>query len=112
MKFVVLYTQAGEGCDYMINCGVNYELVEGESIEEVKTKILYPDGLDEHCILDFESTDISYDSIIVIPYEEAIHLDLDLEKNRINEEKNALKEITQLAADEMEFERLKKLLKK
>lgn len=40
MTYLVLITGRGEGCDYTINCNLDWEFFEADSIEEVKNRIV------------------------------------------------------------------------
>ena len=46
MKFLICLKQSGEGCDYTIGCGMNFEIIEASSLENAKEKVIYPEGLD------------------------------------------------------------------
>lgn len=39
MKFIAIYEQAGEGCDYSIGCGVKYEIFEAENRQVAAQKL-------------------------------------------------------------------------
>lgn len=55
MKFLVCKKQHGEGCDYTIGCGMNFNFIEAKSAEDAVEKIIYPYGHDEASSLEGES---------------------------------------------------------
>lgn len=110
MKFAVIMSQEEEGCDYTIGCGISFEIVEAESIEEVKESVKYPEGKDEYSI--FRREDIRYDRIIIIPLVDSFCFDIDKEYKQENELKMSEKEEKERIKDEEEFLKLKAKLNK
>lgn len=110
MQYLVIFKQASEGCDYTIGCGINYEVMEANSIEDLKEKITFPYGKEEYSR--FHSTDIYFSEIIVVPFNETEPLDIEELINMGKKVDNAFDNEKELSADEAEFERLKKKLGK
>ncbi len=79
MKYLVLQKQEDEGCDYTIGCGMNYEFIAAENHEEAVEKTLYPDGRDEHCVLDDENR---IAEILVLQVQDEIVIKLNVHKLR------------------------------
>ena len=38
-KYLLIATQFGEGCDYMIDCGTSFEFFEADSIDDLEEKV-------------------------------------------------------------------------
>jgi len=104
MKWLLLMSEEGEGCDYTIGCGVAYEMIEAESREEALE--VAREKLDDRSLLDPDGErqlEVAYllpaDGDIVVPSDEWIA------------ERQAKKDIAKKAeveAQEMaELERLK-----
>lgn len=105
MKYLVCKKQHGDGCDYTIGCGMRYDFVEANSIEEVTESEIYPDGRDEWCALDGES---ALSEILIIPVDNITRVDIDelvkVRKQEVEEEKQLAIE----AAEKAELARLSK----
>lgn len=110
MLYLVIYKQAGIGCDYTIGCGINYKTIEAENEEELKEKIVYPEGKDEYSI--FRNKDIGYEEIMYVPLENTTVLDINSIKKEIEEKSQKEAEEKERLEDEKEFERLRKKLGK
>lgn len=110
MLYLVIMKEEGEGCDYTIGCGMNYEMVEAENEESLIKKIVFPDGEDENSI--FENTDRSYEEIIYVPVDDITRLDIDSIKRKIENKNLEEEEEKQRKKDEEDFERLRKKLGK
>ena len=110
MQYMVIYKQSGEGCDYTIGCGMKYEILEADDMKELTEEIVFPDGRGEYSI--FNNEDISYDEIIVVPFNQTEPLDLISLESWAKAIDNADKEEQQRLEDEAEFERLRKKLGK
>ena len=54
--------------DYTIGCGINYEVIEADSVEDLKEKITFQEGKKEYSR--FHNTDIYISEIIVFPFNE------------------------------------------
>jgi len=44
MRYIVIKTQKGEGCDYTIGCGMNYDFVEASTPSEAFQKTAEDEG--------------------------------------------------------------------
>lgn len=110
MQYLVIFKQAGEGCDYTIGCGMNYEIMEADSIEDLKEQITFPDGKEEYSR--FHNTDIYFSEIIVVPFDKTEPLDIEELMKMAKEVDETFDNEKELSADEAEFERLKKKLGK
>tara|TARA_Y100000034_G_scaffold112283_1_gene146125 strand:- start:90 stop:419 length:330 start_codon:yes stop_codon:yes gene_type:complete len=109
MQYLVIFKQAGEGCDYTIGCGMNYEIMEADSIEDLKEKITFPEGREEYSVF---YQGFGYEEIIVVPFEQTEPLDIEELIKTGNASDEVLDEEEELSADEAEFERLKEKLGK
>lgn len=107
MKFLICEQQHGEGCDYMIGCGMRYYWVEADSIEDAKEKIFYPEGLDEYSSLE---GDKALKNLLIIPAEAVNDIDLvpilakikdDREKEKNEEKRN--KDLEELRRLQQEY---------
>jgi len=47
-KFIAIRVQNGEGCDYTIGCGINYEEVEADNFEDAWEKLKAEAYLDDY----------------------------------------------------------------
>ena len=110
MRFIVFFTQAGDGCDYTIGCGKKYEIIEADSMEDAKEMVIFPDGEDEYSI--FHDRDISYDEIIIVPFENYLEINIEEEIEKEEKRKENSQAAKQKRIDEAEFERLKLKLNK
>ncbi len=79
MKYLVLQKQEDEGCDHTIACGVDYEFITAENIDEATEKTLYPDGRDEYCVLDEEN---KITEILILPVQNQAIMTLNVHKLR------------------------------
>ena len=60
---------------FFIGCGINYEVIEVDSIEDLKVQITFSEGKEEYSI--FHNTDIYFSEIIVIPFDKTEPLDIE-----------------------------------
>lgn len=82
MKYLVCLKEKGEGCDYMIGCGMLYEEMESESIDTLL------DEIDEYYGVDFEDIRIIPTNQIIYTIDTKIRADekqAQAEKIRIEE---------------------------
>ena len=84
MKFLVCKKQEGEGCDYTIGCGMRYDIIYADSIEEVQEMEIWPEGCDECSSLCREDDKLK--EILIIPFDEVFKVDIDSIKKYINKE--------------------------
>ena len=40
MKFIAIVEQSGDGCDYSIGCGIDYEEIEADTINDAWQKLI------------------------------------------------------------------------
>jgi len=71
MKFLVCKKQEGAGCDYTIGCGMLFNFVEADSLEDALESIIWPEGRDEG--LSSLEGDYALRDIYIIP-EESVHI--------------------------------------
>jgi hypothetical protein len=38
MKYVIIFEQRGEGCDYTIGCGIKFKIIEANDLEDARNK--------------------------------------------------------------------------
>jgi hypothetical protein len=94
----------GEGCDYTIGCGMRYDIVEEETIEDVVERAAFPDGRNEGSALEGE---MALTEILIAPLEHVFAVDVlmakaekrELDKIKLSKEKEDI--------EQKEFERLK-----
>ena len=103
MKFLVCKKQEGEGCDYTIGCGMDYDIVDAESIEQAIIDAVYPDGRDEASSLEGENAIVE---IIIAPAEFILRVDIERIKAGIDLEKAMASEMDMEKKERAELERL------
>lgn len=112
-KYLVIREQSG-GCDYTIRCGLDYKIYavpDGMSLEEI---------IKDELLRNYESSETAYRSLeerrikYTVAYE--IVSNVSVNHNHILDElrleNDRLARANEIVADEAEFERLKKKLKK
>jgi len=101
MKFILIMEQDGEGCDYTIGCGKQFETIEADTVEEAKAKV--PEILDYYGCLSCDEKELEKliltSNPIELPYEEWLQARQDKEAA---EEQRAVD-----AKEKAEYERLK-----
>ena len=70
MYFLVCKKQDGEGCDHTIGCGMRYDIVCAESIEEAVTSIIWPDGSEKSDTLHGKQ---ALTEVLIVPYHQ-VHI--------------------------------------
>ena len=93
MKFLVCKKQKGEGCDYTIGCGMRFDFIEADSIQDAIEKTVFPDGRDENSQLEGEN---ALEKILIIPAEYVTVVDVagmtsEIKQQRENEAAEAKK---------------------
>ena len=73
MKYLVCRKQYGDGCDYTIGCGMKYDYIEAQSIQDVINKIVWPDGKDERSALEGGQ---ALSEILIVPADHVITVDV------------------------------------
>lgn len=107
MKFLVIQTQTGQGCDYTIGCGTRADIMEADSLEIVQQMVLFPNGIDEKAVV-FEDGDGDYIKSIRIVKEGNWH-EIDVEGlRRIKAEESEKSHAAAEDSERAEYERLKK----
>ena len=66
MKYLICTKQYGEGCDYTIGCGMDFDFIEADSIQDAIEKTVYPDGRSGRSSLEGEQ---ALEKILIIPAE-------------------------------------------
>ena len=87
MKFMLIQRQRGEGCGYMIGCGMKYEIIDLEGVTNLDAAVVaisdilaYPDGMDEE---DWEDVCFALEGQFdlaeawIFPLEDGREIDLD-----------------------------------
>ena len=103
MKFLVCEKQYGEGCDYTIGCGMKFDFIEADSIQDAIEKTIYPDGRDEYCSLEGEQ---ALEKILVIPAEYVTAVDVESLSKEIKEQRAHEAAEAQKAKELVELKRL------
>lgn len=106
MKYLVIQTQTGEGCDYTIGCGTRADIIEAESLEIAQQMVLFPNGVSEKAVI-FEDRDGVYiKSIRIVPEGNWHEIDVEgLRRIKFEEESKAKSAVVD--AERAEYERLK-----
>lgn len=119
MKFLVFGEVGGECCDYGwgIRGNADYEIIEAESMEEVKKKIFDEDEDGDPIYYNLSTIkDSEYrprgKSLIIYAITDEFHFDVKMLQAQDAAEKQAWREREQREADERELERLQKKLNK
>ena len=116
-KYLVLKKQHGEGCDYTIGCGMQYEVKEfdgsfEDAIKHFFLEIAFPighseaNGFNACCRLDPED-DQQIEEIVIVPYEALTFLDTKGFWANIKKQRDEKDKATQEAKERAEFEKLK-----
>ena len=88
MKYLVCKKQHGEGCDFTIGCGMRFDFIEAETIEDAIEHTIYPDGRSESCAFDGEQ---ALSEILVIPASEVTTVDVSSLLQQFENDKEAKK---------------------
>jgi len=123
-KFVVLFSQVGEGCDYSIDCGKTFAFFEAENMQEAIKMVLADDDSSEFGIDDMSIAYYGDDRIeeaLIIPVNGMVDAIKELNKAKdlakiakAKRQEIERKEVAKLEAierekkDQEEYERLKK----
>ncbi len=75
MKYLVCRKQTGTGCDYTIGCGMAYDFMEADSVDDVLEKVIWPEGPDEEDCCNLEG-DEELIELFIIPADAVIIADL------------------------------------
>jgi len=89
MKFLILLEQNGEGCDYTIGCGINFEEIEAKDLKSACQRVVENYGDGEY------SCEGGLKSIRVIEIADESSMDMDslekfLEKEDADEQRNEM----------------------
>jgi hypothetical protein len=107
-KFLVCKKQQSKGCDYTIGCGMTYEYINADSVEDAIEKTVYPDGKDEISSIEGDDGENLVD-ILIIPSDYVHTVDMESEIELIEQIK---KQEQEQAEKESELALLEKLKKK
>lgn len=107
MRYLICKEQYGEGCDYTIGCGMVFEFVEAESVDDAIEMTIYPDGGDSYCAL--EGDEMALATILVIPAEHVITVDI---KRMLKKIKRQRKQEEKEEKRQQELVELKRLIEK
>ena len=103
MKYLICEKQEGEGCDYTIGCGMRFDFIEADSIQDAIEKTVYPDGRDEYCALEGEN---ALEKILIIPAEYVTVVDVEKMAQEIKQQRKDEAIETQKVKELAEFKRL------
>ena len=103
MKYLICEKQEGEGCDYTIGCGMRFDFIEADSIQDAIEKTVYPDGRDEHCALEGEN---ALEKILIIPTEYVTVVDVEKMAQEIKQRRKDEAAEAQKVKELAEFKRL------
>ena len=107
MKYLVCKKQKGTGCDYSIGCGMTYEIINAVSPDHAKDLVIYPeDDQDSPCGIE------GLDQVLIVPLVNMINIDIEGILEQHQEDTKKRQEEAAHAAEEAEYERLKKKLGK
>ena len=73
MKFLVCQKMHGDGCKYTIGCGMRFDYIEADSIEDVIERVTWPEGREEYCTLVGED---ALSDILIVPAEHVVTVDV------------------------------------
>jgi hypothetical protein len=101
-KYIMLLKQSGEGCDYTIGCGMLWEVVETENIQEKIRETLEDFGADG-------TGDVLFTRMVFVPFDAATVVDVDLDKiyRQIRDDKDQQASKDNEEKERAEYERLK-----
>lgn len=103
MKYLVCQKQWGEGCDYTIGCGMRFDFIEAQSVQDAIEKTVYPDGRDERSQLEGET---ALEKILIIPAEYVTVVDVEKMAQEIKQQREDKAAELQRAKELAEFKRL------
>ena len=101
-KYIMLLKQNDEGCDYTIGCGMLWEVVETDSIQETIKDTIHSFGADG-------TGEVTFSRMVFVPFDAAGVVDVDLDNvyKQIKEEKNQLTDKESEKKEKEEYDRLK-----
>jgi hypothetical protein len=82
MQYLVCRKQIGNGCDYTIGCGMVYDFMEADSVDDILEKVIWPEGRDEDDCCNLEG-DAELIELLIIPADAVIIADLPKLKNQL-----------------------------
>ena len=104
MKFLVCKKMQGEGCDYTIGCGMRFDFLEAESVEDAVQQVIYPDGPNETSSLEGEQP---LSDILIINAQNVYVVEIE-QLRKIIKHKRHEEKIAKESAELMEYQRLKR----
>lgn len=112
MKFLVIFMQEGEGCDYTIGCGTRVVAIEAVSLEAAA---LHVSRLDENApagslgdLGAHEGGEREMRSVLIVPADNVLPLDLTAVYGQERARKKREEEEAKDAIDRENYERLKR----
>lgn len=106
MRYLVCRKQEGVGCDYTIGCGMNFEFVEADSLQQVIDETIFPYGKTGDSV--FED-DNPLKEFLIVPARYVTKVNL----NKIaNEIKQVLEKNAAIEEEKREIKLYKKLKEK
>lgn len=103
MKYLVCKKQEGEGCDYTIGCGMRFDFIEADSVQDAIEKTVFPDGRDENSQLEGEN---ALEKILIIPAEYITVVDVASMASEIKQQREHEAAEAQKAREIAELKRL------
>lgn len=88
---------------YTNRCGMRYEWVEANSIEECKELAVWPHGRDEDCAF----VDGGLNELMIIPAQHVVSIDVDFICRKVKAEREAKKAAAKAVAELAEYQQLK-----
>ena len=103
MKYLVCQKQEGAGCDYTIGCGMRFDFIEADSIQDVIEEVVYPNGRKNYCTI---VDDQALEKILIIPAECVIAVDVESMAKEVEQQRAREAEETQKAKELAMYKRL------
>lgn len=103
MKYLICEKQEGEGCDYTIGCGMRFDFIEADSIQDAIESIIFPNGRDKHSALEGED---ALEKIFIVPAEYVTVVDVEKMAQEIKQRREDEAAETQKAKELAELKRL------
>jgi hypothetical protein len=104
VKYLVCEKQKGEGCDYTIGCGMRFDFIEADSIQDAIEQTVSPDGRDKNSQLEGEN---ALEKILIIPAEYVTVVDVASIVDEIKQQRKNEAAEAQKAKELAELKRLK-----
>lgn len=105
MKWLILKTQDDEGCGYTIRCGVDYDVIEADTLADAEEAAVWPDGREEYSSLCCPEFGLA--KITILPFDDVHEVDVASYKKLIAEQKRRDSEAAEESKERAELERLR-----